>query len=102
MSNKHTPGPWRFHANGDANDYTILGPDDRWVIGFIQNGEIWKEEQLANAKLIAACPTMLKELQHIVERINTVAVDAIGDKVSSAFCIALKDRANEIIKKATE
>ncbi len=37
---KHTPGPWRFHEQGDANQYCLLTNDKRWVIAFSQNGEL--------------------------------------------------------------
>ncbi len=59
MSTQHTPGPWSYHANGDANHYCILREGKRWVVSFLQNGEIWTPEQEANARLIAAAPDML-------------------------------------------
>jgi hypothetical protein len=60
---KHTKGPWTFHENGDGS-YSILEKEIdtkrlRWVIGFWQNGEFHKEEQLANMKLITAAPDLL-------------------------------------------
>lgn len=74
METKHTPGPWYFHEQGDANNYCLMRNDKRWVIAFQQNGEIWKEEQLANATLIATAPELLEALQkakEIIERISS-------------------------------
>lgn len=59
---KHTPGPWKAIEQGDANAYAVLANDKRWVIAFSQNGEIWTEEQKANARLIEAAPELLAEL----------------------------------------
>lgn len=59
---KHTPGPWRLHEQGDANQYCLLTNDERWVIAFSQNGELHTPEQIANAKLIAAAPDLLDAL----------------------------------------
>lgn len=60
---KHTPGPWKFHEQGDANQYCLLTNDKRWVIAFSQNGELHTPEQIANAKLIAAAPDLLEALE---------------------------------------
>ena len=59
---KHTPGPWVPHAQGDANYWCLITDTGKWVIGFMQNGELMTEEQVANAKLIAAAPDMLAAL----------------------------------------
>lgn len=63
----HTKGPWKFHQNGDGG-YSVLGEkisekEYKWVIGFIQNGEITTPEQIANMKLISAAPEMFEALQ---------------------------------------
>lgn len=63
MKLKHTPGPWNFHMNGDGS-YSLIGDrlgkkEFRWIIAFSQNGEIFLEEQIANAKLIASAPELL-------------------------------------------
>lgn len=50
-----TQGTWKFHEQGDANDYAMITQDGRWVIAFRQNGEIMPEVQKSNARRIVAC-----------------------------------------------
>jgi len=56
----HTPEPWKWHAQGEANEYCMLTHDDRWVIAFRQNGELTDERQKANARRIAVCVNACK------------------------------------------
>lgn len=51
---EHTPTPWSFHEQGDANQYYILAPHGRWVLGLLHNGEPLRAEQLANLRRIVA------------------------------------------------
>lgn len=55
----HTPEPWKWHAQGEANEYCILTHDGQWVIAFRQNGELTDDRQKANARRIAACVNRL-------------------------------------------
>ena len=61
-----TPGPWVWHAQGDANDYAMLTNEKRWVISFLQNGEIWTPEQEANARLMGAAPELFDRLEDLL------------------------------------
>jgi len=97
----HTKGPWRYHLNGDGS-YTILGEkisekESKWIIGFIQNGEITLPQQLENVKLIAAAPEMLKVLEAIVRNETDWR-----SKNSPALSDFRFNEIKEIIKKATE
>ena len=56
---EHTPEPWKWHAQWEANEYCMLTHDGRWVISFRQNGELTDERQKANARRIAACVNRL-------------------------------------------
>ena len=56
---EHTPEPWKWHAQGEANEYCMLTHDGRWVISFRQNSELTDERQTANARRIAACVNRL-------------------------------------------
>lgn len=96
---KHTPGPWNLHLNGDGS-YTILGKkiserEFQWIISFIQNGEIWAEEQIANVKLMTAAPIMLKTLQGVISHDNALVERY---KISPSLIFQVENA----IKKATE
>jgi hypothetical protein len=98
----HTPGPWTLWISGDACPHRIgaLG----WSICDVQHyGYVNKSAapiQTANARLIAAAPTMLSALQRIAEAtpestnsatlrdfqnwVRAVAETAIADAISKA------------------
>lgn len=62
MNTKYTPGPWKFHTNGEANSYALITKaDNRWVISVQQNGEMLTDQQLANGRLISAAPELLED-----------------------------------------
>ncbi len=72
---KHTPGPWNWHRQGDANEFYLLANEKRWVISFRQNGEAWSAEQEANANVIAAAT----ELLHMLYTALPFVEDAVND-----------------------
>lgn len=72
----HTPEPWKWHAQGEANEYCMLTHDGRWVIAFRQNGELTDERQQANAQRIAACVNRLAGFK--TEDIENPACDLTG------------------------
>lgn len=72
----HTPEPWRWHAQGEADEYCMLTHDGRWVIAFRQNGELTDERQKANARRIAACVNRLAGFK--TEDIENPACDITG------------------------
>ena len=61
MSAQHTPAPWEFREDGDANHYCILA-GNRWLISFLHNGEQMTAQQIANAKFIVRACTAHDEL----------------------------------------
>lgn len=63
-----TPGPWEYHAQGDANDYCLLTHEKQWVISFRQNGELMTAKQKANARLISKAPLLI-EARDVLARI---------------------------------
>ena len=67
----HTPGPWEFHEQGDANFYAITHFKDRrksvdWLLSLQHNGEQLDFEQKANMLLIAAAPDLLEALDKLL------------------------------------
>lgn len=94
---KHTRGRWKFHAQGDANQYALLTNDNRWVISFQQNGEIWTSEQIANARLIAAAPDLLLGLIALEE----AARQAMAGEMALDSLAVERYKSREIIAEAT-
>jgi hypothetical protein len=104
MKTLHTSGQWHFRIGMSDNFCEIIGDfgTNKTIAVTPKDCFVEKNEAEANGRLIAAAPELLKELQHIVERINTVAIGSVGSHVSEAFCQALRDRAINAINKATE
>lgn len=103
--NKHTPGPWYVdteysiqimkhmeHLVGTTKytDYTVAD---------ISEGGFTGEEELANARLIAAAPELLEALQELL----AWDLDSLPGEVSLGFSGIEKDiaRAKAVIAKAT-
>ena len=61
MSTKHTPGPWS--ADKWAPGWTVSAPESHYSICHLEDCN--NEE--ANAKLIAAAPALLEQLQTLVD-----------------------------------
>ena len=81
---EHTPEPWKWHAQGEANEYCMLTHDGRWVISFRQNGELTDERQKANARRIAACVNRLagfktEDIENPAERIHCLPIPEIRE-----------------------
>jgi hypothetical protein len=96
MDTKHTPGPWFY--TGKHNDcevrYVGTNREDRYheEVATLYHGE--GEEQIANARLIAAAPELLGALQDAFSMIDgTLLIDTFG---SEWF-----EEASEAIAKAT-
>lgn len=72
MNTKHTPGPWMYAGAGAIKrDYTAIGCTDGETIasawGHSNSGFFVSEkEKEANARLIAAAPELLEQLQEMV------------------------------------
>ena len=74
MQNKHTPGPWASNRSVFSSSATteihIGNPSHTCAVVYIDNLGKHKEEQEANARLIAAAPDMLAALSAYVAAIN--------------------------------
>ena len=68
---EHTPGPWgwyvRLSASENHNSFSVRDAERHLVADVMPRDEDGVEGG-ANAKLIAAAPTMLKALEEIVQR----------------------------------
>lgn len=63
---KITKGEWKVLTQGEADEFCMITADGRWIFSFRQNGELYTEEELANARAISAVPELLKLAQHIL------------------------------------
>lgn len=66
-STPHTPGPWRNDAPGSLLVVVGEGKDERIVAGCWGHSDELLPEGIANARLIAAAPSMYDELSWAVD-----------------------------------
>lgn len=62
--NKHTPGPWHIQQGDDGE--MLIKPIPGQVVAVVEP-QADKEEEAANARLIAAAPELLEALMSILE-----------------------------------
>jgi len=97
--NAHTPGPWQIdHNNCHSGQVAVCHGDEE---GYV---EVWSENwsegtsQSANARLIAAAPDLLAELQNIANA-NPLNWDAPHNDFATFHAWA-QSRARAAIAKA--
>lgn len=77
---KHTPGPWHIHDYGNgvqditAREIDGLSCRPARVFGDALD-EVYGPIAIANARLIAAAPNLLKALRSMLHRFNHLDVD---------------------------
>lgn len=72
MTSKHTPGPWAFIDNPVYNCFSVDSDDGAIGIADVSRQPI-KNQGLANARLIAASPKLLKALENAVKELDHMA-----------------------------
>lgn len=99
MSTKHTQGPWEFYTEPQPNGLPIVGTRGLMVamLAHSINHEAQRETALANARLIAAAPELLKALQALVDAYEKDAAEAFHQPWLKPVAIA----ARAAIAKAT-
>lgn len=97
MSTQHTSGPWAQSIGKDAIQI-ISHADGEGLIADV-NAYNRSPKGRANARLIAAAPTMLATLQTVLESMGDYydAMDAAGDEGAS-----LQDLVESTIEQATQ
>lgn len=55
MQDVRTPGKLTFHADGDANHYSIIDAEGQWLLSLLHNGRQVVARQEANFRRLAAC-----------------------------------------------
>lgn len=54
MTAQHTPGRLAVHEDGEANTYSLIDADGKWLIALRHNGQQVTEKQRANMRRLAA------------------------------------------------
>lgn len=74
----HTKGPWIITPDGEAN-FVGIATEKGWLMRIQQNGELSVEEQIANARIIAAARDMLDTLISIRQTLESMKKDSTVD-----------------------
>jgi len=85
MSKEHTPGPWFVVGPHPSGDWTV---QDKAGGGGQCIAQRYGDSSNANARLIAAAPELLSELQRMVEHFEAFAKDH-SEEASSETWAAL-------------
>lgn len=87
----HTPEPWQFKEQGDADEYCIITAEDpaKWVIGFRMNGELTQDQQRANMRRIIACVNACKGIS--TENMESMVAEGATLKSRAGDNIALAE-----------
>ena len=70
MTVKHTPGPWKIGTPPPNGEQTI-GTQSGLMVAVAVTAVNFKQQTIANARLIAAAPDLLDALQSIIEDIDS-------------------------------
>ena len=106
MSAGHTPGPWEMDCKTRPTEVCIVhglpphgdeGQKWAYIRGAIGYWEADENENLANARLIAAAPELLNELENCLDLLNLTFPDV---PVDSRIGVAIA-KARAAIDKAT-
>ena len=69
----HTPGPWK--ATLRELRHSVHGPEGQYIADLMWRGNDKKEEQSADANLIAAAPELLDALQRVERHFRILPTD---------------------------
>lgn len=75
MTDKFTPGPWRFYTEPQPNGCPIVGNGKGMMVAMLAHSVNYKdqrEEALANAALIAAAPALLQAAVAALELLKVI------------------------------
>ncbi len=86
--NKHTPGPWNYHISDYGLD--IFGEDrhvagESWYPRVFSEGTPEREEKEANARLIAATPELLGELESVTQQLTDLLAAITDMDIQNRF-----------------
>ena len=90
MITHHTPGPWHYSPDVSLHNTALVYGADKYLVA--DAGRIHRrqpEEQIANAKLIAAAPDLLDALRDMTEFYAQVTASPDEDSVLAAARAAI-------------
>lgn len=104
--NKHTPAPWKVVKRGKyIHELMIFGSNDKSVCDAqsTNKGQEPTNEQIANARLIAAAPELLEALIHVESLFGVLAVEDLPNIPSKTLVEMIQSlkTAREAIEKST-
>lgn len=76
MTTAHTQSRITFKEDGDANHFSMLTEDGRWLLALLHNGEQVSPTQIANFRRLAAC-------WNACETIPTFMLEELTDKIGA-------------------
>lgn len=95
---EHTKGPWEIqlideeHSGyADWKTFCVRAPNNCHLASIGHVDRFHSKDTEANARLIAAAPELLEELQQAVETMQGDPVQGVGEWQSGLFC-GLEDR----------
>ncbi len=103
---KHTPGPWMHEGPDHFRDYNILHQGDALAVAAVVSNMRPSYEIKANAKLIAAAPDLLADLQLAATQLRKYetlhrAKETLESLAKAEVNAELAERFERTIAKAT-
>jgi len=90
---KHTPGPWACVSGARKGEFTVYLPTDGMLICSRNEYDDKHAEMLANARLIAAAPDLLKATMWARDDLKAAGFDATVILLDEAIAKAKGDKA---------
>lgn len=81
-------GPWQLREEGEANQWSAIDADGKWMISFRMNGEMLTVRQQAIAQVISAIPDLLIALRTI-ERLTGYRLSPLARDMNDLACEAI-------------
>ncbi len=103
---RHTPGPWTIHHENNKSDNTLsvyvpYGENgNKHGIAYVAPQPFYKDCQLENARLIAASPDLLLQLQNAISTIEWALNDP--EKFRATVALTLPELKQAIAKAKGE
>lgn len=88
---KHTKGPWGIRIT-ETGPWSVFNADGNWIA--VTTRKQWKDEDKANARLIAAAPDLLEALEYMVN--VCPAIDPDGEEAHNRAADAIAKAKGEV------